>query len=89
MMLWIDDIRQPPQDFTHWAKTSEEAIELLKSNHFEVASFDHDLGGDDTTRKVVLWLCENDTHWPSICIVHSQNPIGVTWLRGMIERYQV
>ena len=64
--LWIDDLRPCPKGW-HWATTSEKAIALLSllsdSSSFEAVSFDHDVGGDDTTRPVVLWMCEND-FWP-------------------------
>ncbi len=52
----------------------------------EAVSFDHDLGGDDTTRPVVLWFCETGW-WPEKCHIHSMNPIGREWLAGMITRY--
>lgn len=87
--LWIDDIRLPPEGYL-WAKTSDEAIEMIKDNDsFYHISFDHDLGGNDTSRKVVLWLCENDDKWPSVASVHSMNPIGKEWLTGMIIRYGI
>jgi hypothetical protein len=86
--LWIDDIRPMPRGYHLWAKTSEEAIEMISSNEpFGHISFDHDLGGEDTSRKVVLWLCETTGKWPSTAKVHSMNPIGKQWLEGMIARY--
>lgn len=86
--LWIDDLRTPPEGWA-WAKTSDEAIALIQENgeRFDFISFDHDLGGDDTSRKVVLWLCENASKWPQQATVHSMNPIGKQWLVGMIQRY--
>ena len=49
-------------------------------------SLDHDLGGDDTTRPVVLWMCEH--RWrPDHLYVHTGNPIGEQWLVGTIRRY--
>lgn len=85
--LWIDDIRTPPDGYL-WAKNSEEAIEMINSHDpFEHISFDHDLGGDDTSRRVVLWLCENPSKWSKTASVHSMNPIGREWLVGMINRY--
>ena len=51
-------------------------------------SLDHDLGGDDTSRRIVLWMCENE-FWPDEVVVHSANPVGVEWLEGMIARYKV
>lgn len=86
--LWIDDLRTPPEGYL-WVKTSQEAIDAISSHPeaYEHISFDHDLGGDDTSRKVVLWMCENEGHWPKSASVHSMNPIGREWLTGMIRRY--
>lgn len=86
--LWIDDIRTPPEGWV-WAKTSADAIDAINAavEPFTHISFDHDLGGDDTSRKIVLWMCENEGHWPQYASVHSMNPIGREWLTGMIQRY--
>ncbi|WP_368856486.1 cyclic-phosphate processing receiver domain-containing protein, partial [Mycobacteroides abscessus] len=35
----------------------------------EAISLDHDLGGEDTTRPVVLWLAEHG-NWPQRVYVH-------------------
>jgi len=98
MKIWVDDIRTPPMGKNDlfpkwlWMKNSEHTIELLswvKVRGFvvEIMSLDHDLGGDDTTRPIVLWCCEND-FWPVEVRVHSANPVGVEWLEGMIKRYK-
>lgn len=94
MIIWVDDIRTPPvtQEFIVWCKTSQETIDLLirakgMNRIPEVMSLDHDLGGDDTSRPIVLWMCEND-FWPVEVRVHSANPVGVEWLQGMINRYK-
>ncbi|MEV5713971.1 cyclic-phosphate processing receiver domain-containing protein [Amycolatopsis mediterranei] len=42
--------------------------------------------GDDTTRPVVLWLCEHDRR-PAEVRVHTANPVGREWLTGMARRY--
>jgi hypothetical protein len=85
--LYIDDLRPVPDGWV-LAKTSAEAIAMLESNPaFEAISFDHDLGGDDTSRAVVLWLCEHEDKWPNTAYVHSFNPVGKEWLTGMINRY--
>lgn len=96
MKIWVDDIRLPP-DGWFWCKTSEHAINLLSSskdyiemfnadNDLGVMSLDHDLGGDDTSRAIVLWMCENE-FWPVEVRVHSANPTGIEWLESMISRY--
>lgn len=55
------------------ARTSAEAIDVLvKHGHdCEVVSLDHDLGDDDTTRPVVLWMCEN-LHPKDIHVAYGQ-----------------
>jgi hypothetical protein len=92
MKLWVDDLRTPPDDTWRWAKTSKVADSMLrrwKMNgvQVDVVSLDHDLGGDDTTRPLVLWMCETG-FWPVEVRVHSANPVGRDWLLGMIERYK-
>ena len=87
LKLWVDDLRDPPDDTWTVARTSTKAIYLLAGTRFLHMSLDHDLGGDDTARKVVLWLCEHPHRWPWHVSVHSANPVGRTWLLGMIDRY--
>ena len=102
MKIWVDDIRTPPDDTWYWTKTSEDAIQELVVSKMMFngelggicsygliteMSLDHDLGGDDTTRPIVLWCCEND-FWPVEVRVHSANPVGREWLESMIERYK-
>lgn len=95
--LWVDDVRPAPEGWV-WLKTSAEAIDWLEASRIlvrtssaiygdEIMSLDHDLGGDDTTRPVVIWMCENG-YWPQEVVVHSANPVGIEWLEGMIERYK-
>ena len=89
--LWVDDLREPP-DGWEWAKTSQDAINLLDYHSngvpVEEMSLDHDLGGEDTTRPIILWLCEEDWLWWPEIRVHSANPVGREWLEGMIKRYR-
>lgn len=92
MKIWVDDQRTPPEKDWVWFVDSEAVIYFLqflkRSNmRVDVISLDHDLGGDDTTRPVVLWFCEAD-FWPVEVRVHSANPVGVEWLTGMIDRYK-
>lgn len=44
MRVWHDDIRLPPDESWEWARTNDEAIELLLHNDVEEISLDHDLG---------------------------------------------
>lgn len=95
MKLWIDDLRDAPGPDWHTARTSEIALTVLQNSrnkasdwlaNFEEVSFDHDLGGDDTSRRVLIWMIEND-HWPKVVRFHTMNPIGRKWLVGTAQRY--
>lgn len=87
MKLWVDDLRTPPDETWTWARSSDEAVLHLLMRPVEELSLDHDLGGDDTTRPVVLWMCEQGV-WPAIIHVHTANVVGREWLEGMIARYK-
>lgn len=88
MKLWVDDLRPPPNDEWGVAVSSGGAIYALGlwPDAITEISLDHDLGGDDTTRPVVLWMAEND-RWPAVVRIHTANPVGREWLAGMVERY--
>jgi hypothetical protein len=88
MHLWVDDLRPAPAGWV-WAKTSRAAIVEIEhdaNEPFTELSLDHDLGGDDTTRPLMLWMIEYDI-WPDHIHVHTANPVGRDWLFGMAERY--
>ncbi len=86
MRLWVDDERVPPDGWI-WAKTSAAALKLLGGvEPIEAMSLDHDLGGEDTTRPIVLYLAEFGG-WPTQVFVHTANPVGRQWLEGMVARY--
>lgn len=96
MRIWVDDERRPPpetgKDTWLWAQSSSSAIWLLKmfrqgGGVVSVMSLDHDLGGDDTTRRIVIWMCEHE-YWPLEVRVHTANPVGREWLEGMVDRYK-
>lgn len=88
MKLWVDDLRPAPDKTWGVALTSEDALWILKTHpdYITEISLDHDLGGDDTTRPIVMWMAANDI-WPEIVRVHTANPVGREWLEGMTNRY--
>lgn len=66
-------------------KTSNETLNLLDGVELvEAISLDHDLGGEYTTRPVVLWLAE-DSGWPQRVYMHTTNPVGRQWPEGMVQ----
>lgn len=59
--LFIDDLRDSPGVEWVAARSSSEAISLLKERGCPARiSFDHDLGGDDTAIVVAKWLIDTD-----------------------------
>jgi DNA-binding response OmpR family regulator len=89
MRIWLDDERDPKDDFVQtkfgsnhndvWAKTAQEAINLLETGKFSAISFDHDLGTDLSGLDVAHWI-EKHAFERTISrldwSVHSMNPIG-------------
>lgn len=83
MKIWLDDLRAPPDGWS-WAKTVQEAEDLLakteKDEEISI-SFDHDLGYQEKTGYDLAKFIEYQTalgrewnvvHWQ----VHSMNPVG-------------
>ena len=93
MRIWLDDIRPMPEAYTHWAKSSSEAILLITdlfNPHLERISFDHDLGqpegytGYDVATFIerlayggLIKRCE----WE----IHTDNPMGRRRIRQAME----
>lgn len=80
MKIWIDDVRDPPRGW-FWSKTSRHAIRLLNTigDKIEEISFDHDLGGDDTSIPVANLLEQmayEGKIQPIVWRIHSANPVG-------------
>lgn len=90
--LFVDDIRDPITNDWIIARSSSEAITIVAENSVpEYISFDHDLGGDDTSIVFINWLTEQlldcklqlpDNFDYS---VHSQNPIGKNNIIGKMD----
>ena len=78
--FWIDDIHDAPSDTWIVCRTSDEAIEAVKTHGWPVyMSLDHDLGGDDTAmvflKRLVNEIWDGDK-CPPMWNVHSRNPEG-------------
>ena len=86
MKLYLDDLRNPPDDSWTVVRTVEEAKDYLQQGVVEVLSLDHDLGTygdsneDRTGYEVVKWLEEEVNHRrlipPAEFKIHSANPVG-------------
>jgi hypothetical protein len=89
--VWIDDIREPPTVGWIVCRSSGVALQFVKDNILKIAgiSFDHDLGGEDTTREVAASL-EEEAHnrgesFNIVTAVHSSNGPGRMWLMRALK----
>lgn len=90
--LFIDDRRVPDADWI-LVTTSDMAARLIRGSmetgdFFTHISFDHDLGGDDTTVRIADMLEEfaRDGKYPRVIwTIHSDNPAGRRRLTAALE----
>jgi hypothetical protein len=93
--LFIDDERFPPDDGKNWniVRTSDEAIGcVIMCGVPEFVSYDHDLGGDDTSMKFIWWMIDayldgKIDGFPVNYTVHSQNPVGARNIRELLDAF--
>lgn len=87
----VDDERIHPKGDIH-LKTSAEALSWLEgSKGCKELWLDHDLGGEDTTRPVALWLAElgfnEKPYLVEAIYIHSMNPVGADYLLKTLNKY--
>ena len=90
--MFIDDERYPVDDTWVICRNSTAAILYIEQNGLPVyISFDHDLGGNDTSILFINWLIDylldNELVLPKdfSYYVHSQNPIGAENIRSKMN----
>ncbi len=90
--MFIDDERFPVTDDWVIVRSSAEAINYVQQHGMpREISFDHDLGGEDTSRVFINWAIDALSHstisFPAnfTFSVHSQNPIGAQWITGTVN----
>jgi hypothetical protein len=84
--IWLDDIREMPEGFTHWAKNAYQAIGLIIPGNVNYISFDHDLGNYNNEKdeknngyevaKFIEFMAYNREIKPIAWDIHSANPVG-------------
>lgn len=82
MKLFLDDVREPPDNSWTVCRLPIEVIEMMESHDISIVSLDHDLGLCDITGMYVLnWIEEKmhfDELWiPPLILIHSANPIAL------------
>lgn len=98
MYIWVDDIRECPEDYDYCFKTTNDTIRLLKELHkyglesmIDVLDLDHDAGdyakyGGDYI-KIIDWMVGNNFICP--VRIHSGNPVGRANMLRTMERYGI
>ena len=93
--LFIDDERFPPDDGREWVivRSSQEAIfTVAERGAPSFISYDHDLGGNDTSMRFITWMIdayldgEIDT-FPVNYTIHSQNPVGARNIAELLKGF--
>ena len=91
--IWIDDVRQPPNDSYVWIKSVNAAKRFFCDPHITlryeigVVDMDHDAGdyaaeGGDYI-KLLDWFEETGRNYP--IRIHSMNPVGRGNMRRIIR----
>jgi hypothetical protein len=95
MKMYIDDIRTPNGEFDIIVRSSKEAVDYMNENTCpNFISFDHDLGGEDTSMIIIKYMVERDLDENKMFIpkdftwnVHSANPVGAANIEGYLRSY--
>lgn len=90
MKLFLDDIRNPPDNSWTIARTADVAIEFLKTGAVEEISFDHDLGEKFGTGYDVAAYIEEEVYFGRMTCpkwgVHSANPVGTANIKVSMHK---
>lgn len=90
--MFIDDVRNPPPGDWVVVRSSNEAITYIQLNGMPAfISFDHDLGGSDTTMVFLRDLVDmvwNGEDNPPAYEVHSANPVGAKNIVSFMESWK-
>ena len=79
--IWLDDVRDAPDDSWTIARTYDECVNILMFTLDCVSdiSLDHDLGEEKTgydIAKLIEELVQDYNYFPPRIFVHSDNPVG-------------
>ena len=100
MRMFLDDIREPQNDYDVIVRSYDEAVELVKQNGIPTfISIDHDLGCDEIGNiskngyDFAKWLVDMDIEnihkFPNNFTfdIHSANPIGKNNIKSILNNY--
>jgi hypothetical protein len=89
-LLYIDDVHTPQLQCWDVVRSSKEALEWVDKNGIpDIISFDHDLGGDDTSMVFLKNLYEKYPDGYTFKYhIHSDNPIGKLNIKSFIDSWK-
>ena len=90
MYLYVDDIRDAPDDTWMVARKVEEAIRLIDANEFEKISLDHDIENrpsDETFKPVAYFIAEKyrSKVITPLVIIHTMNPVAAQQIKAILD----
>ena len=99
MKIWLDDIRETPDESWVRVRNEKEFFDLLEcireDEEIEVISFDHDLGegeptGHDILKKIIFRCIKESSFrfWPHRVESQSDNPPGRANILGLAASFE-
>lgn len=96
MKIWLDDIRDAPDETWTVVRTPQDALREItwasvQDIPFEILSLDHDLGDDYFTGYYLMTYleeCAYKDEWdmiPEMFQIHSANPVGRKNMQAAID----
>lgn len=93
MKLWVDDLREAPDDSWVEARKVQSAISMLAHFPMEEISLDHDIENrpsDETFMPVAHYIGEKyHSHTPPKITIHSINPVGAAEMQKVLHDYGI
>ena len=92
MKLFVDDIRNAPDESWSVARTNEQAVQALAMFQFAEVSLDHDMEGTPETFKPTAYFLgakyTGSTKAPKITL-HTANPDGASRMKNILKQYGI
>jgi len=78
--------KKRPQDRLVYVETVESALDMLRSEVFDIVFLDHDLGeGNLEGKDLVKYICAQQMPLDCIFIIHSMNSVGGMNMKNMLS----
>lgn len=92
--LYIDDLRQPPDNTWVVTRSYQETVDYIELNGLPATiSFDHDLGLEESGYDIAKWIVEKvldkEVDMPDDFAykIHSANPVGAKNIHSLLSNF--